>query len=230
MNGTAMNWMMVGRLIQKDWYLNRMPILFSMVGGMVTIAAVAAMHGSLLAMVMGIIIVTSLLVGMGAMVTMSAVAERRQHTLPFVMSLPISYREYTTSKIVGGLLIFLVLWGAMTADIVGTILLAPGLPHGLIPFVVIMCVEILMTTCLVITVAVTTESQGWAIVATQFGGLGVNGIGWSIVRFHEIGGTMTSATVRWSGTATTLLTAELAVIALMIATTFFIQSRKRDFI
>ena len=43
-------------------------------------------------------------------------------------------------------------------------------------------------------------------------------------------GTMTSATVRWSGTATTLLTAELAVIALMIATTFFIQSRKRDFI
>ena len=31
------------------------------------------------------------------------------------MSLPISYREYTTSKIVGGMLIFLALWVPLVA-------------------------------------------------------------------------------------------------------------------
>jgi hypothetical protein len=58
----------------------------------------------------------------------------------------------------------------------------------------------------------------------------LNGIGWWIVRFPGIGGTMNSATTRWSSTATTLLTVELAVIALMIAATFFVQARKRDFV
>jgi ABC-2 type transport system permease protein len=222
--------MMVWRLIQKDWYLNRIPILFSIIGGMATLGVMAAIPGSLIAMILGIIVVVTILIGMGAMVMMSAVVERRQQTLPFVMSLPISFKEYTTAKIVGGLLIFLVLWGAMLADIVGTILLAPGFPDGLIPFVTIMCVEILMTTCLVITIAVTTESQPWTVGAAQVGALGVNGIGWGIIRFPAIGGAMKSTTVSWSGTATALLAAELGVIALMIAITFFVQSRKKDFV
>jgi ABC-2 type transport system permease protein len=225
-----MNWTMVGRLIWKDWYLNRAPIVASIAGGIVTLAVISAMHGSTIALVMGVIVVVTILIGMGAMVMMSAVVERRQQTLPFVMSLPVSYREYTTAKIVGGLLIYFVLWAALVIDIVATILLAPGYPHGLIPFAAIMCVEILMTTCLVIVVAVTTESQAWTVGATQVGALGVNGIGWWIVRFPQIGGAMKSPTVLWSGTATALLTAELAVIALMIAITFFVQSRKKDFV
>lgn len=221
---------MVRRLIGKDWYLNRAGILVSLIGGMATLSLVAASRGSHIVMILGLIVVVTILIGMGAMVMMSAVTERKQHTLPFVMSLPISYPEYTTAKILGGLLIFLVLWTAMLADMLATILLAPGFAHGLIPFVVIMSVEILMSTCLVTVVAVTTESQGWAVGAAQVGALSLNGIGWWIVRFPDIGGTMTSATMRWSSTATALLTAELAAIALMIAITFFVQARKKDFL
>ncbi|MGC2404550.1 MAG: hypothetical protein WA510_32465, partial [Acidobacteriaceae bacterium] len=77
---------------------------------------------------------------------------------------------------------------------------------------------------------VTTESQGWTVGVTQIGALSLNGIAWWIVRFPDIGGHMTSATMRWSSTATAILTAELAAIALMIAITFFIQARKRDFV
>jgi ABC-2 type transport system permease protein len=221
---------MVSRLIWKDWYLNRVWILVSLIAGIGTLGLVAASRGSQLAMILGIIVVVTILIGMGAMVMSSATTERRQQTLPFVMSLPISYVEYTTAKVVGSLLIFLVLWTAMLADMVATILLAPGFAHGLIPFVVIMSVEILMSTCLLTAVAVTTESQGWTVGVAQVGALSLNGIGWWIVRFPDIGGAMRSATVRWSGTATALLTGELAAIALMIATTFFIQARKKDFI
>jgi hypothetical protein len=60
--------------------------------------------------------------------------------------------------------------------------------------------------------------------------LGVNGIGWWIVRFPDIGGAMTSPAIRWSSTATALLMAEFAVIAVMLATTFFVQARKKDFV
>lgn len=221
---------MVRRLIWKDWYLNRAWILFSLIGGMATLGLVAVSRGSQIAVILGIIIMATILIGMGAMVMMSAMTERKQQTLPFIMSLPISYLEYTTAKVVGSLLIFLVLWTAMLADMLATILLAPGFPHGLVPFVVIMSVEILMSTCLVTVVAVTTESQGWTVGAAQVGALSLNGIGWWIVRFPGIGGTMTSATLRWSTTATAFLTGELAVIALMIAITFFVQARKKDFV
>jgi ABC-2 type transport system permease protein len=225
-----MNWAMVRRLIWKDWYLNRVAILVSIVGGMVTLAAVAMMHGAQIATIMGIIVVVTILIGMGAVVMVSAATERKEQTLAFTMSLPISHLEYTASKLVGGLLIYLVLWTALVVDIVGTILLAPGYPHGLIPFVLIMSVEILMTTSLVTAVSVTTESMGWTIATIQVGAIGLNGIGWWIVRFPEIGGSMTRATIEWSRLATVLLTSEIAAIVLTIAVTFFVQARKRGFV
>jgi ABC-2 type transport system permease protein len=198
---------MVRRLIWKDWYLNRAAILASLIAGMTTLALVAASHVSDIVLILGMIVVVTILIGMGAVVMASAVRERKDQTLPFVMSLPITYVEYTTAKIVGSLLIFLVLWTALLADMVATILLVPGVPHGLIPFVVIMSVGV-----------------------TQVGALSLNGIGWWIARMPAIGGAMRSATLRWSGTATALLAAELAAIALMIAITFIIQARKTDFI
>jgi ABC-2 type transport system permease protein len=224
------NIVMVCRLIWKDWYLNKAGILASLIGGVATLALVAAMHASQVALIVGMIVLVTILIGMGAMVMLSAASERRQLTLPFVMSLPISYQEYTISKIAGGPLIFLALWLPLVAAIVATILLTSGIPHGLIPFVLIMAVEILTTTCLITVVSVTTESHGWTVATAQLGAIGLNAIGWSIVRLPEIGGWMRSTTVRWSGTATALLLAELAFIALMLAVTFLVQGRKRDFL
>ena len=106
----------------------------------------------------------------------------------------------------------------------------PWFSHGLIPFVVIMSVEILMSTCLIAAVSVTTESQGWTIGVTQIGGLALNAVGFSIVRLPGIGYTMSSHTIQWSRTSILLLLIEFGAIALMIAIAFFVQSRKRDFI
>jgi ABC-2 type transport system permease protein len=225
-----MNIAMVSRLIWKDWYLNKAGILASLIGGVATLALVALMHASQVARILGIIVLVTILIGMGAIVMMSAANERRQLTLPFVMSLPISYREYTISKIAGGMLIFLALWVPLVAASVATILLTSSMPHGMIPFVLIMAVEILMSTCLITAVAVTTESHGWTVAAAQVGALSLNGIGWSIVQLPSIGGWMRSATVRWSGTATALLMAELAFTMLMLGITFLVQGHKRDFL
>ncbi len=225
-----MNIAMVCRLIWKDWYLNKAGILASLIGGVATLAVVAAMHASQITLILGIIVLATILIGMGAMVMLSAASERKQLTLPFVMSLPISYREYTVSKIAGGMLIFLALWVPLVAAAVATILLTSGIPHGMVPFVLIMAVEILMSTCLITAVAVTTESHGWTVAVAQVGAISLNGIGWSIVQLPEIGGLMRSATVQWSETATALLMAELALIVLMLAVTFFVQARKRDFL
>jgi ABC-type transport system involved in multi-copper enzyme maturation permease subunit len=225
-----MNIQIVKRLVWKDWYLSRGAILAGLVAGLVTIAAVVAAHGSQMAVILGMIVLVMILIGIGAIQMITIVNERKLQTLPFVMTLPISYKEYTASKIVGSLLIFLVLWSALVAAMILSILFLPGFPHGLIPFVAIMSVEMLMSTCLITAVAVTTESQGWAAGVAQVGALSLNVIGWSIVRLPEIGGTMTSPAVHWSSTATVLILAEFAIIALMLGAAFFVQSRKRSFV
>jgi ABC-2 type transport system permease protein len=225
-----MNIPVVKRLILKDWYLNRGMIAVSLVAGLVTIAVVAALHGTQLAVIFGMIVMVTIMIGIGAMLMVTTVNERRLQTLPFVMTLPISYKEYTASKIVGSLLIFLVLWSALVAAMVLSILFLPGLPHGLIPFVVIMSVEILMSTCLITAVAITTESHSWAVGVSQVGALSLNLIGWSIVRFTQIGGTMSSPAVHWSTTATVLILVEIGIIAIMLAAAFLVQSHKRDFV
>ena len=225
-----MNIPVVKRLILKDWYLNRAMIVVSLATGLVTIAIVAACHGTQLSVIFGMIVMVTILIGAGAMVMIGISDERKLQTLPFVMTLPISYKEYTASKIVGSLLIFLVLWSALVAAMVLSILFLPGFPHGLIPFVIIMSVEILMSTCLITAVAVTTESHGWTVGVSQVGALSLNLIGWSIVRFPEIGGTMSSPAVHWSTTATVLILLEIGIIAVMLAAAFLVQSHKRDFV
>ncbi|MGD0941734.1 MAG: hypothetical protein ABR905_18720 [Terracidiphilus sp.] len=167
---------------------------------------------------------------MDAIVMMSPALERRERTLPFVASLPISYLKYTTAKIAGCLPIFLVQWIALVAGLVATILLTPWHAHGSVPFVDLMSAEILMSTCLVTTVAITTESQNWTVGSTQVGVLTFNGLGWWFVSLSGIRGTIRSATIQWSGTAKALIVGELALIGLMIAIAFFVQSRKTNFI
>jgi ABC-type transport system involved in multi-copper enzyme maturation permease subunit len=225
-----MNTFIVTRLILKDWYLNRALLVAAIVTGLLTLAAVAAARGTTIALILGIIVLVTILIGMGAVIMSSMVNERKQQTLPFVMSLPVSYLEYTTSKVVGSLLIFSVLWLALFLGVIATILTTPWVSHGSIPFVVIMLVEILMSTCLIAAVSITTESQGWTIGVTQIGGLALNAIGFSIVRLPGIGNTIRSHTIQWSRTSILLLLIEFGAIALMIGIAFFIQSRKRDFI
>ena len=225
-----MNTFIVTRLILKDWYLNRGLLLAAIITGLLTMAAVAAARGTTIALILGVVVLATVLIGMGAMIMSSTVNERKQQTLPFVMSLPVSYLEYTASKLVGSLLIFSLLWVTLLLGMIATILLTPWFPHGLIPFVIIMSVEILMSTSLVAAVAVSTESQGWTIGATQVGSLALNAVGFSIVRLHGIGPSMSGHTVHWTTTSIFLLLIEFGAIALMIGTAFFIQSRKRDFL
>lgn len=225
-----MNTALVTRLVLKDWYLNRSLFVAATVTGAATLVAVAAAKGALIATILGVVVLATILIGMGAVIMSSMVNERRQQTLPFVMSLPISYLEYTTSKLIGSLLIFSALWLILLLGIVVTILSSPYFAHGLVPFVVIMAVEVLVSTSLIAAVSVTTESQGWTIGVTQVGGLALNAVGFSVARLHGIRETMNSATVHWSGTAVAILLVEFLLMALMVSVAFYVQSKKRDFV
>jgi ABC-2 type transport system permease protein len=229
-----MNYSMVKSLILKDWYFQRITILLSLAGGALSLAIV--IFGGQAGFTIGLILLVTILAMISGMTVMNNVlGERENQTLPFLMSLPISYLEYTTSKILGALLIFVPFWLAIVAASLCLILAAPVI-HGLFAFTVIMAFEILVSNCLLIAVALVTESKGWSIAAMVTGNVAISLVGFIVAHIPGIRAGMWGAngawstTIQWSPAATISLAIEFALIALFLGGAFFIQSRKQDFL
>jgi hypothetical protein len=105
----CMNYSMIRILILKDWYLQRWSVLASLLGGLIALGIVCL--GGNAAFMVGLVLLITALIAVGAQLAVTTmVNERKEQTLPFVMSLPISYREYTSAKLLGTLLIFMLPW------------------------------------------------------------------------------------------------------------------------
>ena len=176
MNRTRINYAVVRHLILKDWYLNRWLILGSLPVGLGALAIV--LTGKQVAFMLCIILLCMVIVGVGAQLAMvTTVNERKEQTLAFVMSLPVSWREYTAAKILANLIIFLIPWLPLTAGALGMLLL-PGAAHGLIPYTAIMALEMLITTLLIVAAGIITESQAWTTAGIFCSSLGINILGY----------------------------------------------------
>jgi len=228
MNSARTNYAMVRTLIFKDWYLNRWMILGSIPAGLGSLAIV--LTGKPVTFLLSIILLCTVIVGLGAQLAgATTINERKEQTLAFVMSLPVSWREYTAAKILANLIIFLVPWLIISAGAL-LVLLLPGATHGLLPFTAIMAVEMLVTTCLIIAAGVITESQAWLTVAILCSSLGINVLGYVFAHLLGISAYMFGMQVRWTSTAWTVLIVELLMVPLLLGITFYVQSRKTDFL
>ena len=221
--------MYIKPLIQKDWYLQRYLILGYLIIGLLTLGIVGI--PSELWFAVGSIGLITVLISLGIHLIMTSVIEERTlQTLPFIMSLPISVREYTTSKILANLLIYLVPWlGLLIASYV-LILTRETLPDGLIPFVTMILLEILMGFCLILAVALMTESQSWTIAAVVLGNLMLQGFMAFISNLPSISSTIRGSSIVWDSTSILIIAAELMVMLVLLAVTFYVQFKKTDFI
>jgi ABC-type transport system involved in multi-copper enzyme maturation permease subunit len=223
-----MNYSMVKKLIFKDWYFQRSAILLSLAGGLASLGIVA--FGGKAGFFIGLVLLICVIITIAATLVMNTlVAERDNQTLAFVMSLPISYLEYTAAKILVNLLVFVAFWLILVAGSLALIVAAPPI-HGLFAFTVIMAVEILASTCLMIAVALVTESKGWTISAMIVGNLAINVVGYIVAHIPGIAKGMWGTVIQWRPAASISLATEFALIALLVGGAFFIQSRKKDFI
>jgi ABC-2 type transport system permease protein len=220
---------MIRRLVLKDWHFMRWAIAaYLALGGVALFLVSNGGEGSFYA---GSVLLFSILISLGIHLVMATVVEERaQHTLPFVMSLPISPRDYTFAKLLANLLIFLIPWTALVLGTLGVIAGRGAIQDGLIPFATILLTWILVGYCLVLAVALVSESQAWAIAAIVVTNLAFQGVLYGVSHMPSIAATMKSEVAVWSQAAVGLIAAELAAAVLLIALTFFLQSRKTDFV
>ncbi len=229
MSTSPIDYAMVKRLILKDWHFSRWPIFGYLAAGLLALVLVAL--GKEWSFYAGTILIFTVLISVGIHLPMATIInERKDQNLAFVMSLPISPKEYTLAKITANLLIVLLPWAAITLGGLALLAYPTGHSGGLIPFATVTLTEILAGSCLLLAVALVSESQNWTIGAMVVGNLFFQGFIYSVAHIPSIGAAMNGRTAIWSPTILTLLAAQAGAIVLFLGLTFFFQSRKTDFI
>ncbi len=224
-----MNATIVPQLVRKDLYLIRHVILYWWAGGIVG-AALTMIVGPRF-FIFGMILLLACMLGAGMHAAiMTVVEERKEKTLPFIMSLPITVREYTTAKLIANLAVFIGVWFSLfCAGLFAFV--GPGiLNDGAIPFATVVALGVFLAYVLVLATSLVTESHGWAVSSTVWANLGTQLFLWWVAGLPEIRSTIGGFSAVWSETALVVIGAQVGLIVVLIALTYVLQARKTDFV
>jgi hypothetical protein len=221
-----MNHAIVGRLIAKDWYLSRVPLSLIAFAGVGSTALLYLRNQTV-----GIIAIISTVITLVflsiLLPQLTIVTERKERNLAFVMSLPISSMEYTAAKVLGNLTAFVALWLAVSAGVLGTLWNAGF--GGIIPLGVVIAFLPFVSFCMMLAVAIVKESEIWSMVTMGAFNVSYSFVWLAIIRFGLLEGADSPVPI-WNVRLLGILAAEIVAIIAALAATFYLQSRKTDFV
>ncbi len=228
MNHPASNLDMIKLLVIKDWQIYQKQ-LAAYVAGMLLALSLVGMGkpwsfaaGSLLLLVLLTVI------GQFAIQT-SVVTERKEQTVPFIMSLPVAPMDFYWGKLLANLAIYLVPFTLVAGGTVALVLGTP-LPDGLLVYSLLIYCFLLMCFCVHLCVAIAVASEAWIMFTMMALMTLVGPFIYGIGRVAAIGTNLNTNNIVWSAPAVGLLAGELIVIAIVLGVTSWIHSRKTSFL
>ena len=220
--------MLTRKLIAKDFYLNRWLIVGSTVAGLV--ALLVAAEGKVRFNI-GMLTWLTTIVAFGIMLAMVSIGnERKERTLQFVLSLPLSHGDYVRIKVVGLLLCFLVPWFVLSAGAVTLVLVMPNLPDGLLPFAVLLCGFFLANFSVVLCGALHTRSEGLISALIIVTNMNVTLFIFMVGALPSLNDHLFEPAPVWNSTFWTVLGVEAATLVITLSLPYFVAARRRDFI
>jgi ABC-2 type transport system permease protein len=219
---------MVKALIRKDWYFNKQTLLLSFIIGL---ASVGLLSFENRVFYIGLVLLLSIVILIGALlVTTTVVNERKNQTLAFLISLPITYMDYTKAKVILNLSAYFIIWLTLVVATTAVIYYSEHIPNGLIPYALIILIELMVAFILILGTALVTESEKWTIVVMTITNIGVSLFMFLIASIQSINQHMEGAVAVWNSTTLLVIGIEMIIAVLIIGLTLYIQSRKKDFI
>ncbi len=219
----------IAQLVLKDWRLYRRHISLTVAGGAVALAV--SQFATQTSVLLGSVWFFVVLCILGSMLPFASIVnERKKQNLAFVMSLPISSTQYTAAKIMSTVGMFLAPWLALLIAAILLIETRGVIPHGAIPMLLILGLLPFVVFCLILGMALVSESEGWVIAANVVCSSSYWFIFYLLARIPALTANSKARVAVWNSTVLTVLLCELGLIVLVVALTFFLQSRKRDFV
>lgn len=216
------------RLIAKELYLNRWMMAGTAVAA--ALAAFACAFGAT-AFNVGALAWITALIACGVMLALYGVTqERKENSLQFVLSLPISIRGYVFAKTAGLMLSYLVPWLVATAAAIALVLASPGVPDGLLPYVAVLSGFLLANFSVVLCGALHARSEAAVVALVIITNMAVSIFMFVVSALPGIRDHLTGPVPVWNGTIAAVLLVELSVLAIAIALPLATTARRRDFL
>ena len=227
-----MNVAMIKHLMLKDLYLHRYPILGLALALPVVGIAPAIFGGETMWRQMGLTILNnSLIYLMFFLPIATVIMERKNQTLPFVMSLPVSYKEYTAAKLIGSLLVFGVTCCLIVISLPAIVARSDQLARGVWPVLAVIIGVYVVLFVFTLGICLVSESFFWTMA------LGLLSVVFAFLVFPLLESIpphliehWTSERIVWDGEVVVVLALELLVALAVVAGTFALQKRKQDFL
>ncbi len=222
-----LNQPLIRLLVVKDWQLFQKQLAAHVLAGIVALALLGLARpwafylGSLLLIIV-------LVAGSCMSISNSLLVERKEQTLAFVMSLPVSPLDFTLAKMAGNLLTFGVPYLVLLLGTLVVILTTP-LPDGLVVFSVLLFGHILLAYSVSLMVAMQVESEGWNIFAMIASNLLINPLIMLLGQIDAIAKPAGGEAIVWSLPAVAILSAQLLLSLAALAFTLWWHGRKTAF-
>lgn len=222
-----LNLPLVRLLVVKDWQLFQKQLALYVLAGIVALCFLGLARPW--AFYVGSLMLLIVLVAAACFsISTSLVVERKEQTLSFVMSLPVSPLDFTISKLAGNLLTFAVPFAVLLGGTLATVLLTP-LPDGLFVYALLIFAYILFAFSISLSVAMSVESEGWATFAMIGSMVLINPYIMALAQIPDIDQRTRVDEIVWTAPAVAILIAlSLASLAVLGATTWY-HARKPAF-
>ncbi len=217
----------IPQLIKKDCYLSRKIVAAYTVAAFLGLSIINLGEWQFY---LGALSLVVFLIGMGNhLIVATIINEKKEQTLPFIMSLPISPRTYAFAKLCANMSIFIVPWLLILLSIV-VVFLATALPNGFLPYCIILCFHILLNYCISWSAGMALQKEGVATFIMLTATLLTNPFMYFMGRMPGMMEYFHDDKIVWTATSIGLLTVEISAIIIILSITIYLQARKKVFL
>lgn len=215
---------MIRVLVVKDWQVYKKQLAGYLAGLLLALSLIGT--GKPWPFNAGALLLVVLLVSTGFFaIGHLVVNERKENTLPFVMSLPVSPLDVFIAKLIAGLLIYLVPFVVVVATTI-LLVLATSLPDGLLMYAMLVYFFMLMSYCVALCAAIAVTSEGWNLflqmaLMTMLSPFMI----WA-GSLEAISANIRTERIAWSPAVAGVFGGEIVVTALALAVTCWYHTRK----
>jgi ABC-type transport system involved in multi-copper enzyme maturation permease subunit len=224
---SSLNMPVIRALVAKDWDLFQKQLAAYLLGavGALTLLGMATPWTFYLG---STILIVLLVASTCFAVSQALVVERKESTLAFVMSLPVSPRDFTVAKILSNLLTFGVPFVLMALGTVAVILSTP-LPDGLLILAAPLFAHVLLANSVSMAAAMSIESEGWNIFVMVSMSVLINPLIMLLGQIDEIAKPARTNEVVWSSPLLLMLALQISLSAIVLIWTAWRHGRKAAF-
>jgi len=218
----------IKKLVIKDCQLHQKMIALYVVGGILGLVIFSMPYSY--SFYMGCVILMTVMIAAGFhMISLTVINEKKEQTLPFIMSLPIRPVDYAMGKLITNLMVFMMPWAMLTLGLVFITLFGP-ISDGLLPFLLLISFQLVVNHIIVLSLTIITESEGWSIFFMVIVNLFLNPIIMLLARNPDFYEYFNKDEIVWSTQAVVMLSVQVTIVIFSLVAVFLLQARRRTFI